>query len=165
MWFKRLTWMKESPRVRGICSLTSAMMILADSAGDLRQTDFHAQGAEAMLIGRRDMDHGHIQRQNAVLEQQGEFRKQDRRKIGAAFLHRLAHVGADEQRVDAQVAFHLRLHIIAGPIVSAWQISTFCKFGRISTRAASTFCGTETLPVRKMRLSDLIDLHRFLRGA
>ena len=78
------------------------------------QADFHAQGAETMLIRRRDMDHGHIHRQDAVLEKQGEFRKQHRRKVGAAFLHRLAHIGADEQRVDPQVSFHLRLDIIAG---------------------------------------------------
>ncbi len=56
--------MKESPRVRGICSLTSAMMTFADSAGCLGQSHFHAQAAEAMLIRRRDMDDGHIQRQD-----------------------------------------------------------------------------------------------------
>src|SRR5512138_739315 len=67
-----------------------------------------------MLIRWGYLNDGGIQRKDSAFEQQREFRKQDRRKIGATILDCFAHIRADEQRINPQVPFHFGLHIISG---------------------------------------------------
>ena len=76
------------------------------------QASFDAKAAEAMFIGWREVYQSNINRQDSVLEHQRKFREQNRREVGTPFLDGLADIGADEQRVHPQVAFHLWANII-----------------------------------------------------
>ena len=66
-----------------------------------------------MGIWRRNLDQRNVDRQVAVLEEAFDLMKEDRSVIGAAVVHRLAHVAADKKCVVAEMAFHLGRHISA----------------------------------------------------
>ena len=61
-----LTWMNESPWVRGMLGFTRAMTVLATCGGRLGVVDRDAERAPAVLVGRRDLDEHDVGRQVAV---------------------------------------------------------------------------------------------------
>ena len=85
--------------------------VLRHSGGGQRGIDADAKAAEAVGIRRRDFDQRDIDRHLAAFEQPFDFAEIDGRVIGAAVVDGLAHVAADEHRVVAEVARHLRRHV------------------------------------------------------
>jgi hypothetical protein len=78
----------------------------------LGDAHFHPKGTKTMVIGRGHLDQGHIERQPARGKQGGDLGQAARRKVGAAGVDGRAHVVADEERVDAQVAIQFGCHVI-----------------------------------------------------
>ena len=74
----RSTWMKESPRARGICAFTWAMTTRAACAAALVTSTLDAEAAEAVLVGRRDLDDGDVDREDPFRKSRGI----SERKIG-----------------------------------------------------------------------------------
>jgi hypothetical protein len=67
-----------------------------------------------MLIRRRDLDEGHVQREPAAAEQAGDLREETGGEIGPTLLDGPTDVVADEEGVDADVPLHAGGHIIRG---------------------------------------------------
>ena len=64
--------------------------------------DAHAVGAEAVLVGRRDLDEGHVHRDHARAHQPRDLRQEHRHPVGAAVVDRGPHVRAGEERPVAE---------------------------------------------------------------
>ena len=79
----------------------------------LGQPHLDTEGAKAVLVGRRAVDHRHVRLEQVRIAQGvWDLAQEDRREVGAALVHRLAHVVTDEEGVDADVPLHLRRHIL-----------------------------------------------------
>ncbi len=78
--------------------------------------DGDSQRTEAVRVRRRNLKQGDVDGQNAVFEQRWNVREEDRREVGAAGLHGLAHIGTDEERIVADVAFQLRRDVWRGAV-------------------------------------------------
>ena len=63
--------MNESPSVRGMFGLTSAMTVLAALRGSLRHAHLDAERAEPVLVGRADVNQRDVERQLAVQNRPG----------------------------------------------------------------------------------------------
>ena len=94
--------MKESPSERGICRLTSAITVRRLLGGRLGALDADAVGAEAVLVGGRDVDERHVDRDRPRGDEPRDLGEEDRHEVGAPLVDRLAHVGAGEQRAVAE---------------------------------------------------------------
>ena len=103
-----------------------------------RAVDASAEAQVAVLVGRRGLDEGHVDRHLARGEQPFDFAEEDRRVVGAALLDGLAHVGAEEQSVVAEMAFVLGPDIGRVPNVSMCTISTSCSSGARFSRASTS---------------------------
>ncbi len=66
------------------------------------------QRAHAVVVGRRQLEQGRVERDGASAEQPGDVGKKDRHEVGATLCHRRAYVGAAEERHRAQPAGHRR---------------------------------------------------------
>ncbi len=85
-----------------------------------------------MFVRRRQRDERHINGQYLALEQPGNLRQEDGRKVRSPLLHRLADVVADEQRVVAERAFILRIdvgRVDEGQDVNKFHISQLRRAG------------------------------------
>ncbi|MCG3173374.1 MAG: hypothetical protein GMKNLPBB_01571 [Myxococcota bacterium] len=73
---------------------------------DRRLDNIHgdAKGAVTMHVRRADLDHRRRERILARVEQGRYFREEDRGEIGAAFVHRLARVVADEEGIVPEMS-------------------------------------------------------------
>ena len=74
--------------------------------GGLGDAHLDAEAAEPMGIGRTYMDQRHVERENAAPEKARNFGQEAGSEIRPAFVDGRAHVGADEQRVDADESLH-----------------------------------------------------------
>jgi len=92
------------------------------------------------------MDQSHIYGQNPPFEQQRQLRKQHRRKVCPPLPDGLADVVTDEQRIDPQVPFHRRGHIISVShcqrladfhIMQFWSVFDQCGQQRVWHRAVT----------------------------
>ena len=111
----RLTCRKVSPSVRGIWSFTSAITWRAQRAAVRVQSTPTPRLTETVLVGRRDLDQGYVDRHLAGVNRLFDFAEEDRGVVGAALLDGFAHVAAEEQSVVAEVAFVLGAHIGRSP--------------------------------------------------
>ena len=105
--FTRLTWMKESPRIRGIFSLTWTITILA-----IWQAAFEARVSTPKLrnpcsSGGEVMHHRHIEGNDAVAKEPRDLVQEDRHVVRPAVIDRLPVGRADKQRVMPEVARHV----------------------------------------------------------
>ena len=60
-----LTWMNDSPSVRGIDGLSCTMTVFAAAIGLVHRLDRHAQRAEAVRVGRGHVGEHRVQRVGA----------------------------------------------------------------------------------------------------
>ena len=74
----------------------------------LRAFHADAETAVAVLVGGRNLDEGDVHGILPVVQERGDFRKEDRGEIGASFADRLADVLPDEEGVVAEVTVHFR---------------------------------------------------------
>jgi hypothetical protein len=80
-----------------------------------RRIDARPQAHIPVRVGRRALQQAHIDLDRLRSEQPLDFTEEDRRIIGAPFLHRLAHIAADEQGIMPEVAFILRKNVVGDP--------------------------------------------------
>ena len=77
--------------------------------GRKRAIDGDAKAAVAVRVRRRDLDERHIERErSAGRKQSRDLREEDGRVVRPPFGHGATYVRADEQRVMAEMAAHLR---------------------------------------------------------
>ena len=69
--------------------------------------DADAEAAEAVRIGRRNLDQGDIEGHGSAFEQVFNLAEIDGRVIGAAIVDGVANIAADKDRVMAEVPGHL----------------------------------------------------------
>ena len=69
-----------------------------------------------MLVGRRDVQHGHVHRGAAAGKKPGHVRQEDRHVGGTSFGDRVPGVRADEERTVEEVAGLLRLSVRGGAV-------------------------------------------------
>ena len=86
---------------------------LGDLRGRLGVVDRDAERAEAVLVGRRDLDQHDVGRQVALAEQLGDLVEEDGDVVAAAVLDGLARAGADEQRLVEERVGVLGLRVLA----------------------------------------------------
>ena len=98
------------PSERGIRRLTRATTVCARLGGRLRALDPDAVGAEAVLVGRRDVDEGDVHRDGPRADEAGDLGEEHRHQVGTALVDRLAHVRAREERPVAE-----RARVASGP--------------------------------------------------
>ena len=91
--------MKASPWVRGIFGVHLGHDGRGDLGRRLRVVDRDAERAEAVLVGRRDVDERHVRREVALAEQLGDLVEEHRDVVAATILDGLARRGADEERL------------------------------------------------------------------
>src|SRR5208337_1251401 len=68
--------------------------------------------AEAMRVGWRDLNEGHINRHLSGFKQVFHLAKKNRSVIGPPLVDGLANVAPDEHSVVAEVTFHLRCDVV-----------------------------------------------------
>ena len=112
MWVSLETWMKLSPE-----GPRHAVVDLGDDdprrlGGGLGHADLDAEAAEAVRVGRAEVDQGHVERQDAAAEEVRDFRQETGREIRAPLVDGPAHVAADEQGVDADMPLHAGRDVI-----------------------------------------------------
>eukprot|EP00968_Pinguiococcus_pyrenoidosus_P016785 scaffold1638_cov258-Pinguiococcus_pyrenoidosus.AAC.9 len=66
-----------------------------------------AQAAVAVLIGRADLDHGHVHGDDILAEKRRDLGQEARRRVRAPGRHRFANVGAHEEGVGSEADFRL----------------------------------------------------------
>src|SRR5581483_11682227 len=70
-----------------------------------------SEAAEAVGVGRRNLDERYIYRHLARLEQALDFAEEDGGVVSAAIIHGFADVATDKDRVVAKVPSHFRLDV------------------------------------------------------
>ena len=68
--------------------------------------DADSEAAEAVRVGRRDLDERDVERHGAAYEELFDFAEVDRGVVGAAIVDGIAHVAADENGVVAEMSGH-----------------------------------------------------------
>ena len=90
-----------APRVRGIWSLISAIdqaRVIGGGPGGVHR---RAQRAEAVLVGRRELQQRDVERDPPAREQAGNLRQEDRDEVRAPLGDRLPRrAGADEEDTE-----------------------------------------------------------------
>ena len=97
-WLKRETWMKQSPSVRGMRDVDERDHVARRLRRGLRAVHSHAERAEAVLVGRRDVDERHVDRLAARRDQARDVGEVDGHEVGAALVDGLPDVRAGEER-------------------------------------------------------------------
>ena len=76
--------------------------------------DADPEAAEAVSVGRRDLDERHVNGHGAALEKIFDLAEVDGGVVGAAVVDGVAHVAADEHGVVAEMAGHLGRNVGGG---------------------------------------------------
>ena len=79
--------------------------------GRAHDVDRHAEADEAEAVGRAHLDQGDVDVHAARSDELRDLREEDRHEVGPPLLHRLADVGADEERGVAEARLQPRLHV------------------------------------------------------
>ena len=148
------TWTNPSPWVRGMLrvDLRDDVRAVCDrGAGDVHRD---AQRAEAVRVGRRDLDQRDVEREHAGAEQPRDLAQEDRHVVGAPLLDRLADVRADEERVDPEAPAYSRRGVGAAPSVCRWTISTSRSSPRARRHRLDEPAGAAATLWMKTRLPD-----------
>ena len=111
-----LTWMKLSPRVRGIDAVELHDHRLRGPDGGVHRLHAGAERTEAVRVGRGGVDEDDVERDRAGVEQVRDVGQEDRHVVGPALVDGRAGVRPDEQGAMAEVAGHLRGQVRAGPL-------------------------------------------------
>ena len=107
--------------------------------GALHDVHRHAEAAHAVLIRRRDMNEGHVQRELPGIEQTRDVRQVNGRVIAQPFLDDVAHVFGDEKAVHAEVLRQFAVRV--GRIAEREQVDNFRvrQFGGALAQRADQF--------------------------
>ncbi len=107
-----LTWMNVSPCVRGICSFTSAITVVAQREAVSVQSTVVPRLTKPCCVGRRHLHQNHVQRQLSAGKQAFNLAQKDGRVVGAPGDHRLPGVRPDEQSAMPEASLIFRLRIV-----------------------------------------------------
>lgn len=97
----------------------------------MSDANLDAKGAKAVLVRRTELKEGDIEREHTIKEEVRHLREKAGSKVRASFLHRRANVGANEERIDAQVAAHLGAHIVSRSMREDLHDLDIAKGGRV----------------------------------
>jgi hypothetical protein len=75
--------------------------------------DAHPVRAESVLVGRRELDEGHVHGEETGLDEAGDLGEEDGDEVGAAVVHRLADVGSHEERAVAEGPRVAGAHVVS----------------------------------------------------
>jgi hypothetical protein len=85
---------------------TSAMTCLAQGCGECA-IDAHTKAQVAVFVRGRQLQEDHVERQLTGTEQLLDLAKEDGRIVGASRGNRVAHVGAEEESIVAEMTLVL----------------------------------------------------------